>query len=362
MSDESHRAENVILYGVLALAFLLLTLRLTPTAPGEFKQPQLAASGKQVALTFGDANSIYYAASTDGGRTFTKPTIVADLPGLMLGRHRGPRIALTRDAIVISAVSNQQGDLVAWRSTDAGRTWSRGAAANHTPKSADEGLHAMVASPDGSLYAIWLDTPGKGKRLMGARSDDNGATWSRNILIYQSPDGTICQCCHPSLAIGPDGAIHAMWRNALNGDRDMYTAVSRDGGRSFGAASKLGEGSWHLDACPMDGGGIAVAPNGMRTTIFRRQQEIFLVGEGQQERSLATGKDPAIAATAHGIFLAWSGPQGLLARVPGNSEPLQLDPDGSFPQLIALPDGTVLAAWEHKGEIEFQRLNPSPTR
>jgi hypothetical protein len=153
-----------------------------------------------------------------------------------------------------------------------------------------------------------------------------------------------------------------MWRNALHGDRDMYTAVSHDGGRSFDAASKLGEGSWRLDACPMDGGGIAVAPNGKRTTVFRRQQEVLLTAEGQPETPIATGKDPAIAATVHGIFLAWSGPQGLLARVPGNSEPLPLDPGGSFPQLIALPDGTVLAAWEHQGEIEFQRLNPSPTR
>ena len=61
----------------------------------------------------------------------------------------------------------------------------------------------MVSLPDGSLYATWLDTPGKGKRLMGARSDDGGATWSKNLIIYQSPDGTVCECCHPSVAFVP---------------------------------------------------------------------------------------------------------------------------------------------------------------
>jgi len=346
---------------VIALA-LLFALRLTPAEPGEYKQPQLAASDKLVALAFGSGNWIYFSSSRDGGRTFARPVKAVELPGLMLGRHRGPRIAITRDAIVVSAISNQQGDLVAWRSTDVGHTWTRGVAANQTPRSANEGLHSMVSLPDGSLYATWLDTPGKGKRLMGARSDNGGATWSKNLIIYQSPDGTICECCHPSLTVTPGGELHAMWRNALAGDRDMYTAVSHDGGRSFGAAAKVGMGSWHLQACPMDGGGIVITSNGKLAATFRRQQEVFLAQDGQAETLLATGKDPAIAANSEGVFVAWSGPEGLLAKVPGSSEPLRLDAEGAFPQLIALPNGPVLAAWEHKGEIEFQRLTTNPTK
>jgi hypothetical protein len=346
---------------VLVLAFLL-TFRLAPTEPGDFKQPQLAASGKLIAVTFGSANQIFYAASHDGGRTFSKPTKVADFPGLMLGRHRGPRIAITRSAVVISAISKEQGDLMSWRSTDSGRTWLPGAAANQSPHSANEGLHAMITESAGSLYAIWLDTPGKGKRLMGARSDDNGATWSKNVLIYQSPDGTICECCHPSLALAPDGSLHAMWRNNLAGDRDMYTIASRDGGRSFGQVSKIGEGSWHLQACPMDGGGLTFTPEGKMASTFRRKQEIFLTIDGQPETLLATGKDPAIAANTQGVFVAWNAPEGLMARVPRSSEPVSLDPDGAFPQLLALPDGAVLAAWERKGEIEFRRLTVDQPR
>jgi hypothetical protein len=348
---------------VLALA-LLFALRLVPAENGDYKQPQLAASDQLVAVTFGSGNFIYFAASRDAGKTFSKPSKVAELPGLMLGRHRGPRIALTREAIVISAISNLQGDLVAWRSTDGGRSWSRGAAANQTPRAAMEGLHAMIAAPDGTgaLYAVWLDTPGKGKRLMGARSDDNGATWSKNLIVYQSPDGTICECCHPSLTAARDGSIRAMWRNALGGNRDLYTAVSQDGGRSFGSASKVGEGTWQLQACPMDGGGIVVAPDGKVAATFRRKQEVFLSMEGQPEVLIATGKDPSIAANKEGVFVAWSSADGVMARVPGNPQPLRLDPDGAFPQLLALPHGPVLAAWEHKGEIEFQRLTTSQVR
>ena len=51
------------------------------------------------------------------------------------------------------------------------------------------------------MFATWLDDRGKGKRLYGASSKDGGASWSRNVLIYESPSGTICQCCHPTAII-----------------------------------------------------------------------------------------------------------------------------------------------------------------
>ena len=34
--------------------------------------------------------------------------------------------------------------------------------------------------------------------------------------------------------------VYVMFRNALGGNRDMYVARSRDGGKTFGAAAKVG--------------------------------------------------------------------------------------------------------------------------
>ena len=48
-----------------------------------------------------------------------------------------------------------------------------------------------------------------------------------------------------------------MWRNSLDGARDMFVSESRDGGRTFSNARKLGSGTWPLKACPMDGGHLA---------------------------------------------------------------------------------------------------------
>src|SRR5207253_11399365 len=102
---------------------------------------------------------------------------------LSLGRHRGPRIAITPSAIVISPVIGTKmppgadGDLTAWHSADGGKTWSAGVTINDQPTSAREGLHAM-ASGGNVLFATWLDDRAKGKRLYSATSKDNGATWS----------------------------------------------------------------------------------------------------------------------------------------------------------------------------------------
>src|SRR5262249_10192118 len=156
-----------------ALLSLLLAINIGPGAGMQYRQPQLASDGKMVALVFGSGTTVYFSASHDQGRTFSSPVKVAEAPLLALGRHRGPRVAITPSAIVVSALvgtknpPGSDGDLKAWRSTDGGRTWSAGVSMNDVAASAREGLHSMVAGPDGMLFATWLDLRQKGTRLYG---------------------------------------------------------------------------------------------------------------------------------------------------------------------------------------------------
>ena len=131
-------------------------------------------------------------------------------------------------------------------------------------------------------------------------------TWSKNVLVYESPDGTICQCCHPSIAIDGEGRISVMWRNVIQGSRDFYFSTSTDG-LSFGKAQKMGAGTWQLNACPMDGGGLAVDDTGL-VSVWRRESQIFLARPGpagdlvrQRERCRPRGGK-------EGLYVAWSGP------------------------------------------------------
>jgi hypothetical protein len=333
---------------IFATSSVLAAATLLPGPPG--RQPQLAAGYEKVAMTFGSGSTIYFSLSTDQGRTFTPPVKVAEMAALALGRHRGPRIAILKDAIVISAVAGetkaQPGSLIAWRTTDDGKTWKRSATINDVPDAAREGLHAMIARPGGSLFAVWLDLRVKGTRLVGSASTDGGVTWSKNTLVYASPGGTICQCCHPSLALDEKGALWVMWRNALDGSRDLYAASSSDG-IHFTPARKLGAGTWKLDACPMDGGGLTVSNNQV-TSAWRREGQIYLSRSETSEVLVGDGKDVAIA----GGYLAWTKDGGIQLLAPGKTAPVTVADEGGFPALLKLGGGTVLLAWETKASIE----------
>src|SRR5438270_3269461 len=99
---------------------MLFAIALLTLAGG--KQPQMAASAGTVALVYGAGHSVMFAKSTDGGASFSTPARIAELPALNLGRHRGPRVAFSGKAIVVSAIDTK--NLLAWRSTDNGATWT----------------------------------------------------------------------------------------------------------------------------------------------------------------------------------------------------------------------------------------------
>jgi BNR repeat-like domain len=344
----------------------LLAIRVGPAADAPAREPQMAVEGSTVALTFGAKNTIYFGVSHDSGKTFSAPVKVAESAVVPLTRHRGPRIAFAGKAIVITAVVGKteasgahshglpsDGDLLIWRSTDGGKTWSAGKPINDVPAAATEGLHALASNGNGALFAVWLDKRGaNGTRLYAARSSDGGATWSKNVPVYESPGGTICECCHPSAAIDQQGRVVVMWRNSLDGSRDMYLSVSADG-TTFPTPSKLGKGTWKINACPMDGGGLAVS-GGQILTAWRRDGDLFMDVPGQPEQQIGTGKDVALAVSGGHRYAVWEDGPKIQSWRDGQMQ--VLSETGTFPSLCALPEGGVLAAWEQDGAIEFRRL------
>src|SRR5207249_5361510 len=126
-----------------------------------------------------------------------------------------------------------------------------------------------------NALAVWLELrENKQNKIFGEKSNDSRKTWSKNSLIYASPDSTVCECCKPSVAM-KGTAVYVMFRNWLNGNRDLYLIRSSDGGNTFGHAQKLGNGNWALNGCPMDGGGLTINKNGDPETVGKRQSKIF---------------------------------------------------------------------------------------
>lgn len=322
------------------------------------KQPQAAVGDDgSVHLVFGLGDMVHYSQSLDEGSTFAASRQAFRVPNLSLGMRRGPRIVKTKTAIVVTAIGGQigkgrDGDVLAWRSTDDGQTWQGPVRVNDTADSAREGLHAMASGADGSIWCVWLDLRDKKSEIYATMSKDGGATWEPNKCIYRSPDGSVCECCHPSVIVSGD-SVHVMFRNSLGGNRDMYVTSSTDRGKSFSDARKLGSGTWTLDACPMDGGMLAAGPKGALATVWRRDGNVYTAaGDGSPEILLGPGQQPWIAGTAKGSVIVWTvGREGdLLVQSPVSGQPQKLAGAARDPMIASSSngEGPVVACWESK--------------
>jgi hypothetical protein len=138
----------------------------------------------------------------------------------------------------------------------------------------------------------------------------------------------------------------------------MYLTTSSDGGETFSKAWKLGQGSWRLDACPMDGGAYADLFPGNHATVWRRGDSVFLAQSGvYEERLLGRGEQPWIASansTYHIVWLKKRGETLYLLRTgdygaqAGKLNPIELAPHAADPVIAASLSGRgpVVAAWE----------------
>lgn len=336
---------------------------ITPGGNLDFREPQVAVEDDgHVTVAYGSGNAIYVSSSADKGVSYFSPVKVAEAGKLSLGMRRGPRISAFHGIITVTAVyggkgKGSDGDILTFQSTDHGTTWKPTAKVNDVEGSAREGLHAMAVSPDGTLACTWLDLRSKGTKLYLSTSKDGGTTWGNNRLVYQSPSGSICECCHPSLTYDRTGKLMIMFRNSLDGARDMYLTSTGDSGATFSPATKLGNGTWMLNGCPMDGGMVSVDAKGKSSSVWRRENDVFMSGVGSKEILLGPGKQPWGAFGPDGLYSVWWGTNGIVATTP-QMKPFNLSSGGGDPVISSSPDHKVVVAAWSDGGIRSARLAP----
>ena len=326
------------------------------SATNQPKQPQLVVGNDgSIHCVYGIGNTILYSRSSDLAKNFSTPTKLGGDYVMSLGMRRGPRIAASGDVLCITAIGGKEGkgrdgDILAYHSMDQGKTWEGPVLVNDSPGSAREGLHAM-AGHGSQLCCVWLDLRSGTTEIYAATSKNGGQSWGKNIRVYRSPDGSVCECCHPSVAYDATGKLHVMWRNSLDESRDMYLRSSTDRGLTFGDATKLGVGTWQLDACPMDGGYLAVSPKGAIFTAWRRDSDIFLTADSSKERRLGKGRQPWIAANEQGPYTLWLEDRTgrLLIQMPDSDKIVQLTQKANDPVIASNSNvDLVVAAWEER--------------
>ncbi|HEY0081489.1 MAG TPA: sialidase family protein, partial [Pyrinomonadaceae bacterium] len=165
-------------------------------------------------------------------------------------------------------------------SRDGGRTFAPPVKVRDDPKPAAHGMHSLAVAEDGRVHVAWLDERGldalpphhaaKGKtsghhmeanrQVYTAYSPDGGRTFSPNRLVARDA----CPCCKTSLAAAAGGRVYVSWRQVLAGDfRHIAVAASTDSGQKFAAPVIVSDDRWMLNGCPVSGASLAVGGDGV---------------------------------------------------------------------------------------------------
>lgn len=341
---------------LVPLAALALPIVISGAIPKAVEAQAAVTRDGRFVVVFGSGQSVYEAHETAPG-SWAAPAKVADLPGLGLGMRRGPRVAVSGSTWLVTAPTGARmtGDLYAFVSQNEGKSWVGPARINDAPGKAPEGLNGLSAAPGGGFTAVWLDGRNKDTTLWISSSKD-GVSWTKNKELYRSPSGSVCECCHPTVALSPQGEQVVFWRNSVGGFRDMFAGVLDKG--TLAKSTKLGKGSWKLDACPMDGGALALAPSGNRFAVWRREDGVYLSDlAGGSEMLVGEGMQPWATAGTGDVWVCWlarrRGP--LLATRFGSGKVEELAAQADDPVLASSSTRT-LALWTGREGIYAQEL------
>ena len=354
------------------------------------------------------AFGIYFARSTDGGVTWSRPAAVA-APAADIHPHAesAPRLVATGAGVIAVVWSNTipapgrrwpASNIRMARSTDGGHTWSAPLTLNDDSSGTPGGhlFHGAAWQGDSTLVVTWMDerqgtAPApRGRpapavvghehaaadaepdaRIWLARSDDLGASWAANTPLWTAA----CPCCRISLARGPGGAVMAGWRRHYPGNvRDVVVAPLA-AGDSLPEPQRVHPDQWVYPGCPHTGPGIALDSAGWaHVAWFSGKQGAAGVYYAKQGAVSAAFADPVALVQARtlpashaavapraggGAWVAWDVREDgrripSLALIAANgtlATQLALDTlDGAdHPQLVTLRDGSAVVAWARTG-------------
>lgn len=331
---------------IFTVGSLLIAKAQTKLASGE--QPQITVDTKSmVRLVYGDKNNIYFSTSADNGKTFDSPVLVGQVSEMHLGMTRGPQLATSKDYSLVTAM-DKKGNIHAFRQTHKTGKWEKISNVNDVEGSAPEGLMSISADENNTFYAVWLDLREDRKNNICFASLKE-KKWLLNKFAYKSPESQVCECCKPSIVV-KGNTVSIMFRNWLKGSRDLYLITSSNGGQSFSDAQKLGNGTWPLKGCPMDGGGLSIDSKNQIHTAWQREGIVYYADPGQAEQKLGEGRQVNIS----GNIITWGNGADLILKKWNSSE--QKIGEGTALKVYEFKDKSILAVWEKDDQIVFKKI------
>ena len=267
---------------------------------------------------------------------------------------RGPQLASSLHYSVITAM-DKKGNITWFLFDHRNGKWVKKGFVNDKKSSAPEGLMGLTADDQDHFYAVWLDLRlNKQNNICFSTLAAKDEKWSLNRFIYQSPDGHTCECCKPTIAVRGNH-VAVLFRNWLKGSRDLYLTESTNGGKTFTSTEKLGVGTWKLNGCPMDGGGITIDEHNQVLTTWQRQGVVYFCKPKEKEVTINKGRLCSINVGMCKILCTYqTGNQVRIKDITSGKD--HLIGNGSFSKTAVLPDNTILTVWEQGSLIKYKTM------
>ncbi len=274
-----------------------------------------------------DKGRLRVSRSEDGGANFSVPVAVtAEAETVAADAENRPKIAVADNGAVHVTWLQSLGKPMAGhiryaRSTDGGRSFAPPVIVNEDRQEISHRFDSLAIDGKNGVAIVWLDA--RERKDMGARgspetqvglyaalSADDGARFAANRKIA----GNTCQCCRTGLTWTPDGPV-AYWRHVFGRNIRDFAIAPLDGG----AARRVTDDDWQIDACPHHGGGIAADGRGSLHIVWftqgSRRQGIFYrrvtgtdFGLGEAMRLGDPARQaghPAVAAHGARVLVTW---------------------------------------------------------
>ncbi len=344
--------------------------------------------------------NLFFARSTDGGRTFTTPVQVnrkeGDVWGFTVSK---PRLAIGGNGTihvfypgndVNSANGKPHAVAMYTRSTDAGRSFQVPQRLNTMPTSDASHLvhggltHAhvfgtMAVDSRGTVCAMWIDTrdmqkEGDSGKVFMAVSRDDGRSFGADAELFPAD---VCPCCQLVAFVDDRDRLFVGSRQVEAGYRDSTIAVSTDGGRTFSPRNRLSPNRWQIEGCPLKPTAVAASGDQVWAAYYsggEPEPGVHFVRSTDGGKTYSApvrvhpeasvSDAPVLALAGDTLHLFWHAKTGssgrrIYTRASNNGGesfgPIKElpTPAGSaqLPVVAPRPDGTVQVAWQQGAEI-----------
>ena len=214
-------------------------------------------------------NFVWVDRSDDLGRTFAAPIKLNLQPQkIETSGDARPKIALGPEGNIYvtwtQALSKPYSGYI-WfaRSTDAGKSFAAPMLVHHDRAEITHRFDALAVAPTGRVFVAWVDKRDliaakaakklyDGAAIYYAISDDAGASFA----IERKLADTTCECCRIALEAQPSGTAVAMWRHVFKGGVRDHAITQINPGETP-AIKRATFGNWKIDACPHHGPALA---------------------------------------------------------------------------------------------------------